>query len=126
MPENTVKVDRSTRWGNPFIVGLHGNTGECVYWYLMLGKGYLCLGHGDDCAEQQIKAQNALDTEAKKGWPTLRGKNLACWCRSNKPCHADLLLCMANYQEFDPAEYFEGFGIQIPGYPKSAEPGLNK
>ena len=24
MPPNTVKVDRTTKWGNPFIVGKHG------------------------------------------------------------------------------------------------------
>jgi hypothetical protein len=26
----------------------------------------------------------------------LRGKNLACWCPLNKPCHADVLLEIAN------------------------------
>jgi hypothetical protein len=26
----------------------------------------------------------------------LRGKNLACWCPLNKPCHADVLLALAN------------------------------
>jgi hypothetical protein len=26
----------------------------------------------------------------------LRGKNLACWCPLNQPCHADVLLELAN------------------------------
>lgn len=26
----------------------------------------------------------------------LRGKNLACWCPLNQPCHADVLLKLAN------------------------------
>lgn len=26
----------------------------------------------------------------------LRGKDLACWCRLDQPCHADVLLEMAN------------------------------
>ncbi|MDX0178660.1 DUF4326 domain-containing protein [Sinorhizobium meliloti] len=26
----------------------------------------------------------------------LRGKNLACWCRPGAPCHADVLLQVAN------------------------------
>jgi len=26
----------------------------------------------------------------------LRGKNLACWCRLDQPCHADVLLKIAN------------------------------
>lgn len=28
--------------------------------------------------------------------PDLRGKNLACWCRPGEPCHADVLLELAN------------------------------
>lgn len=28
--------------------------------------------------------------------PKLRGKNLACWCALDKPCHADVLLEIAN------------------------------
>lgn len=27
---------------------------------------------------------------------TLRGKNLACWCPEGQPCHADVLLEVAN------------------------------
>lgn len=34
------------------------------------------------------------------GWGQLlteiKGRNLACWCPLNKPCHADVLLEMAN------------------------------
>jgi hypothetical protein len=26
----------------------------------------------------------------------LRGKNLACWCKPGKPCHADVLLRLVN------------------------------
>jgi hypothetical protein len=26
----------------------------------------------------------------------LRGKHLACWCPLNEPCHADVLLRLAN------------------------------
>ena len=30
---------------------------------------------------------------------TLRGKNLACWCPLDQPCHADVLLELANRPE---------------------------
>lgn len=30
------------------------------------------------------------------GLPSLRGKNLACWCKLGSPCHADVLLDLAN------------------------------
>jgi hypothetical protein len=29
----------------------------------------------------------------------LRGKNLACWCPLDQPCHADVLLNLANSEE---------------------------
>ena len=33
--------------------------------------------------------------------PELHGLNLACWCPSTRPCHADLLLKLAN-EELEP------------------------
>jgi hypothetical protein len=32
----------------------------------------------------------------------LRGKDLACWCRLDQPCHADVLLNLANMAEAQP------------------------
>jgi hypothetical protein len=42
-----------------------------------------------------------IDDEASVEWKcdariTLRGKNLACWCALDAPCHADVLLEFAN------------------------------
>lgn len=38
--------------------------------------------------------------EALRGaLPELRGKNLACWCALDQPCHADVLLELANRPE---------------------------
>ena len=34
----------------------------------------------------------------RENLPELRGKNLACWCALDKPCHADVLLEIANNQ----------------------------
>jgi hypothetical protein len=33
--------------------------------------------------------------EMLKRLPSLKGKNLACWCRPGEACHADILLAMA-------------------------------
>jgi hypothetical protein len=70
MPPNTVKVDRSTRWGNPWTVANSG---------------------GIDPAQRF-----ALETAPVMDLTPLRGKNLACWCALNAPCHADALLRLAN------------------------------
>jgi Domain of unknown function (DUF4326) len=39
------------------------------------------------------RKESRLGEEAKR---ELRGKNLACWCPLNQPCHADVLLEIAN------------------------------
>ncbi len=90
MPENTVKVDRTTKWGNPFVVGEHGTRAECVRLFELMLGGLLCLstGNGD--------AQTAYMAMARRDREQLRGKNLACWCPPGAACHADVLLVMAN------------------------------
>lgn len=47
MPPNTVKVDRATCWGNPFVVGKHGTAAECVELYRKLAAGLICLSTGN-------------------------------------------------------------------------------
>ena len=39
-----------------------------------------------------------LVPELEKEWirESLKGKNLACWCPLDQPCHADILLEIAN------------------------------
>ena len=96
MPPNTVKVDRTSRWGNPFTP-----------------KGYWDAGYS---GSREVAIQHCVD--AYRAWMTgkphwayteafllnhpvpdvsqLRGKNLACWCREGSPCHVDTLLQLAN------------------------------
>lgn len=90
MPDNTVKVDRSTPWGNPFITGKHGTQKRCVEKFLFLMSGYVAVS--DDSFDDQ---QRLLD-HAKAHLHELRGKNIACWCRKGTPCHGDVLLEIAN------------------------------
>lgn len=92
MPANTIKVDRSTRWGNPFIVGQNGTQQECVDMFRFMCAGNMCVSEGYETVERQKQfIANALQNIA-----TLKGKNLACWCELTKPCHADILIEIAN------------------------------
>lgn len=96
MPPNTVKVDRSTRWGNPFHVGdpvcmdgisvdYHLTAEQAVWEFRIWVTGGQSL---------PVYRRRPLTTdEIRRG---LRGKNLACWCAPGKPCHADVLLEIAN------------------------------
>ncbi len=82
MPENTVKVDRATRWGNHYRVG-------GPVWR---DKGF---GKVKDVGEA-VALFRRLVAPQMSDIARLRGKNLACWCRLDQPCHADVLLEFAN------------------------------
>ena len=91
LPENTVKVDRSTRWGNPFIVGEDGTRADCVERYKCLLSGLTCLS-----GKAPIERQRAVRVYALDQLDQLRGHDLACWCPLDQPCHADVLLELAH------------------------------
>jgi hypothetical protein len=78
MPPDTVKVDRSTRWGNPFVAATPAGRAHAVAQF----RAYI----GDP-------QQRAFVEDASR---VLRGKNLACWCPLDGPCHADVLLEVVN------------------------------
>jgi hypothetical protein len=91
MPPNTVKVDRTTKWGNPFKVGEDGTARDCVELFaIMLQRGLLLTAKATP--ELQIKSYEVVNACLHE----LRGKNLACWCKPDAPCHADVLLALAN------------------------------
>jgi len=85
MPENTVKVDRTTHFGNPYRVNSAVSRKLAV----------ALFRHGLKSALKGKSRYLALCGIART-LPELRGKNLACWCPLDKPCHADVLLELAN------------------------------
>jgi hypothetical protein len=87
MPANTVKVDRTTKWGNPFVTGKHGTRAECVDLFTKMLAGYICLTEGPGIKEQEDYRAMVMRDRGE-----LKGKNLACWCPKGAACHADILL----------------------------------
>jgi hypothetical protein len=77
-PDNAVIVTRPTMWGNPFLV-LGGDVKQAVANY----RAWL----------ESTSTGRKIARLAKE---RLRGKNLACWCPLDQPCHADVLLEVAN------------------------------
>jgi hypothetical protein len=94
MPDNTVKVDRSTKWGNPFTAdaALEAGYGQPHRIAVVAFRAWLS-GDFSYCGADQYRDRRAA---ILAGLPELRGKNLACWCRPDRPCHADVLLELAN------------------------------
>lgn len=90
LPANAVVVSRPGPWGNPFRVGTHGTRAECVDLHQKLMAGLVCVSLGN-VAEQQAHRDHVVAHIAE-----LRGRDLACWCSLDGPCHADTLLEIAN------------------------------
>jgi hypothetical protein len=97
MPANTVKVDRTTLFGNPFSVKEYGHDRA-----VELHRAWL-TGKPDDpgLPPSRRKALTELRETVLAALPRLSGKNLACWCplpeaRQRDNCHAALLLELAN------------------------------
>jgi hypothetical protein len=90
LPPNTARVDRSTRWGNPCRVGMF--------------KDYTAADAVRDFELWIARDLSVRSFENAFGEPPsieeivahLHGKNLACWCKPGEPCHADVLLRIAN------------------------------
>lgn len=84
-----VRVDRATRWGNPYRIG------DTVH------RGPSFSGRDERVRDAEHAVQlfrQWLFTQGRSAdlIPLLRGKNTACWCEVGAPCHADVLLEIAN------------------------------
>lgn len=79
MPENTVSVARPGRYGNPFRIGDFGIPAAA-----------------DAVARFREWLDGRVVGPSQPDISSLRGKNLACWCRLDAPCHADVLLELVN------------------------------
>ena len=81
LPPNTVVVSRPSRWGNPYkLAEFSGSPTR---------QAELAVA----CFSQMVDTNRDFRILAKE---ELRGKNLACWCKPGQPCHADVLLEIAN------------------------------
>lgn len=78
---NAIYVGRPTRWGNPF------------NWQDYPSIEGSAKAHVVELFKQWMNNDPALKIMARA---ELRGKNLSCWCKEDEPCHADVLLDIAN------------------------------
>ena len=94
MPRDTIYVGRPSPLGNPFKVGGHQHAVDlfrrCVCRFPVQGHDInRWRDAGGSVADLVGIASGVLLKD-------LRGKNLACWCPVDRPCHADVLLELAN------------------------------
>lgn len=117
-PEGAVVVARPSKWGNPFRVSGKPSGGGTVYglpWF----EAREVWGRQPKPAEYALyiscsRYRDAVDGSVRTFWnlisvrqrdeperfaswiAPLRGRDLACWCPLGSPCHADVLLEVAN------------------------------
>lgn len=77
MPPNTVYVGRPSKYGNPYKMTRIIDPEPCS-------------------REEAIRKYEMVLNDELKDNPhfldPLKGKDLACWCPLDKPCHADVIL----------------------------------
>lgn len=90
MPEDAVYVGRPTVYGNPFKVGRDGDAAACVAKYREAWEATI--------RSSEMHPRHPLMPFGRPVFiGPLRGKNLACFCALDQPCHADVLLEMVNF-----------------------------
>lgn len=96
LPANAVYVGRPTLWGNPWTIAgaiqheFAETESEARAWCIGMFAEWLT----DPEATWSYGADQARKITDRLG--TLEGKDLACWCPPKVPCHADVLLRLAN------------------------------
>lgn len=131
MPEGAVYVGRPTKFGNPFEAY---KCTCCGYWDVRDDNGVTYLVDHAYVRQEHVRANPATwttkdeaireavrlysdeltywvggrmdwDSTFREAVSGLRGKDLACWCPLDQPCHADVLLEIANpLESLNPGE----------------------
>jgi len=105
MPEGAVYVGRPSKWGNPYNWADYPDTRittvddkvTTVTFSRRQRREWAFADYRDQYLAEVAKGIGPED------WPTvediraeLAGRDLACWCPLDQPCHADTLLHIAN------------------------------
>ncbi|OYN80446.1 DUF4326 domain-containing protein [Mycolicibacterium sphagni] len=113
IPPGAKYVGRPSRWGNPWriyrdhhIVGprwhiarnswAHIPAGECIHAYVSSSR-IIPVSEAVDLYRTLLQVRLRDEPDQFREWlKPLRGRDLACWCPLDQPCHADILLEIAN------------------------------
>lgn len=110
-PENAVIVSRPSRYGNPCKIatvqemGYHDPHAAAVGFFENWLRGSRFDWQADESDARRERILASL--------PQLRGKDLACTCRPEQACHADVLLQWAAMPEQELAERLERIRTRV-------------
>lgn len=94
MPDGAVYVGRPTRWGNPYRVGDESAFIGCNPVFNIDEEPLTARDVAQLFRIALDHDQLAVTSELVRA--ELAGRDLACWCPLDQPCHADVLIEVAN------------------------------
>ena len=98
MPGTAIYVGRPSHWGNPFLIE---EAIEADY----RDPRRACVSHYRAWMEGAPEYEDVIyghdRRELREALHDLRSWDLACWCPLGQPCHADVLLELANGGDAD-------------------------
>ncbi len=97
-PNGSVIVDRTSKWGNPYTVEQAKEAGFKAP-HKAAVDAFDAFLKGDDWAlacDGDVEKSEALREKLLTDIHELKGKDLVCFCPLDKPCHADVLIRLAN------------------------------
>ncbi|AQT81982.1 hypothetical protein B1R94_26065 [Mycolicibacterium litorale] len=94
MPPGAVYVGRPSRWGNPWTArpGNKNSAAVAAAFFSAWLNFDPTPALGDRASGDMVMRRARILNDL---WE-LRGRDLACWCPLDQPCHADVLLELAN------------------------------
>jgi hypothetical protein len=100
MPAYAVYVGRPTKWGNPFTVAgyqdVMDHTATDAEARRVCVDAFRDWLNGDTWAAGSGPEWDRRRSDYLNSIPELAGRDLCCWCPLDHPCHADVLLEIAN------------------------------
>jgi hypothetical protein len=79
-----IRVDRSTIFGNPYVIGRDGDRKEVVSKFI-----------------SYFLTRMLTDTKFRNRVLELKDRALGCWCEDNEPCHARFIAKFLNEYEIE-------------------------
>ena len=103
-PPNTVVVARPSRWGSPYPLSEYEVDYSDEFGFTDEQRRAMSVSDFRGLVEGRWERLDGTPAYPSRDEivGALSGKNLACWCPLDQPCHADVLLELAN-QSIAPA-----------------------
>jgi len=96
MPAGAIYVGRPSRWGNPFTLNHRSTDPDTPEVVLVRDRDHAVDLFWRWWLFWLTHADRVSASSCRSSLEELRGRHLACWCALDSPCHAAILIDLAN------------------------------